>query len=69
MVEVAMAVGFVGLGMAFRGVGIAGVRVLLADLDEDPGMDLCCEDARTVLGLVDGGGAGTSFGTAVGVGN
>lgn len=64
-----MAVGFVGFGIAFRGVGIAGVRALLVDLDGGAIEDLCCEDALTVLGLV-GVGAGISLGTTVfGVGS
>lgn len=59
-----MAVGFVGLGMAFRGVGIVGARVLLVDLDGGTIEDLCCEDALTVVGLA-GVSAGISRGATV----
>jgi len=39
-----LAAGFVGLGIAFRGVGRPGVRVRLVERDASGVEDLCCVD-------------------------
>ena len=39
-----VAAGFVELGIAFRGVGRAGVRVRLVERDASGVEDLCCVD-------------------------
>lgn len=71
MVEVAA--GFVGLGIALRGVGMVGVRVVLLDLAEGAVADLVCRGGLTLLGLVevvvvDGGGIALGTGAGAGVG-
>lgn len=54
------------LGMPFRGVGAAGVLVLLADLEGGAAAGFCCEAGLTVPGL---GSEGVSFAVGVGVGS
>ena len=75
MVDVAA--GLVGLGIALRGVGMVGVRVVLLDLADGAVADLVCRGGLTLLGLVDvvvvvvvGGGIalGTGAGAGAGVG-
>lgn len=61
-----MAAGFPMLGMPFRGVGAAGVLVLLADLEGGAAAGFCCEAGLTVPGL---GSEGVSFAVGVGVGS
>ena len=75
-----MAAGLVGLGIALRGVGMVGVRVVLLDLADGAVADLVCRGGLTLLGLVevvvvvvvvvDGGGMalGTGAGAGAGVG-
>lgn len=78
---VEVAVDFVGLGIALRGVGMAGVRVVLLDLEEGAADDdLCCAGGLILLDLavvvvvgvglgVDLGGAGIALETAAGLGS
>jgi hypothetical protein len=70
MVEVAA--GLVGLGIALRGVGMVGVRVVLLDLAEGAVADLVCRGGLTLLGLVDvvvdDEGGGIALGTGAGAG-
>lgn len=68
MIEVAA--GFAGLGIALRGVGTVGVRVVLLDLDEGAVMDLCWVGGLTLLGLasVCGGGIALEVEAGAGVG-
>ena len=64
-----VAAGFAGLGIALRGVGIVGVRVVLLDLDEGAVADLDWRGGLTLLGLVEVGGAGIALGTGAGAGS
>lgn len=66
MVEAAA--GFDGLGIALRGVGTVGVRVVLLDLDEGVAAVRCCREGLTLLGLANVDGAGIALGTGVGAG-
>lgn len=63
-----MAAGFVGFGIALRGVGTAGVRVVLLDLDEGVVVVLCWRGGLTLLDLANVGGAGMALGTGAGAG-
>jgi hypothetical protein len=71
-----VAAGFVGLGIAFRGVGRAGVRVRLAERDDSGVEDLCCVDVvgaglgwMSEPGRANDGVDGVSFWTEAGVGS
>lgn len=73
MVDVAA--GLVGLGIALRGVGMVGVRVVLLDLADGAVADLVCRGGLTLLGLidevvvvVDGGGIALGSGAGAGAG-
>lgn len=79
---VEVAAGFVGLGIALRGVGMAGVRVVLLDLEEGAAdADLCCAGGLILLDLavvvvvvgvglgIGFGGAGTVLETGAGLGS
>jgi hypothetical protein len=66
MLEVAT--GFAGLGIALRGVGTVGVRVVLLDLDEGAVIDLCWIGGLTLLGLASVCGAGIALGVGAGAG-
>jgi len=66
----------VGLGIALRGVGMVGVRVVLLDLAEGAVADLVCRGGLTLLDLVDvvvvdvdGGGIALGTGAGAGVGS
>lgn len=66
-----MAAGLVGLGIALRGVGMVGVRVVLLDLADGAVADLVCRGGLTLLGLVDVvvvDGVGIALGTGAGAG-
>ena len=59
----------VGLGIALRGVGMVGVRVVLLDLADVEVADLVCRGGLTLLGLVDVvvvDGGGIALGAGVG---